>query len=405
MDIICLLMELYHYAELKLNLKFEIEVLCKSLELDYKHVDPSRTIRNRPSIEDDYMGMSMGGQVMPEGAQGFGDMTLAGLQGLNRGRASTERFAMLDIAAALPDLDTRLIFPPPGSQPATQNRIRHVFLQAAQNAISEIIAPVVERSVTIAAISASQLVTKDFATEVDDGKLREAAHSVVKALSGSLALVTCKEPLRMTITNNIRLLARDLPDQGPPEGLIIMFVNDNIDMICNMVEQAAENASLEEIEAHIEEAVTIRKSHQAIRPNEPFQHPQVSRWSCYISEPYRQASGGLNQEQLAVYEDFARQSRGIPHATGQSQDTGRQIPDVMQEQIPQVPNLPTPAEAPAVPRQTGQTQRMPPAGLQALQNQSHVNGFAETINFPERTQDLLLDLQRVAKGAPEENVR
>lgn len=34
MAILKLLVELYHHAELKLNLKFEIEVLCKSLSIE-----------------------------------------------------------------------------------------------------------------------------------------------------------------------------------------------------------------------------------------------------------------------------------------------------------------------------------------------------------------------------------
>ena len=36
MAIMKLLAELYHYADLKLNLKFEIEVLCKNIKLDIK---------------------------------------------------------------------------------------------------------------------------------------------------------------------------------------------------------------------------------------------------------------------------------------------------------------------------------------------------------------------------------
>lgn len=36
MAIMRLLAELYHFAELKLNLKFEVEVLCKNIRLDIK---------------------------------------------------------------------------------------------------------------------------------------------------------------------------------------------------------------------------------------------------------------------------------------------------------------------------------------------------------------------------------
>lgn len=46
--ILRLLVELYQFAELKLNLKFEIEVLCKTLNVDLKDVEPTDLLRNRP---------------------------------------------------------------------------------------------------------------------------------------------------------------------------------------------------------------------------------------------------------------------------------------------------------------------------------------------------------------------
>lgn len=48
MAILRLLVELYQFAELKLNLKFEIEVLCKTLNIELKDVEPTDLLRNRP---------------------------------------------------------------------------------------------------------------------------------------------------------------------------------------------------------------------------------------------------------------------------------------------------------------------------------------------------------------------
>jgi CCR4-NOT transcription complex subunit 1 len=48
MAVVSLLVELYHFAELKLNLKFEIEVLCKSLKIDPDKIEPTSLLRNRP---------------------------------------------------------------------------------------------------------------------------------------------------------------------------------------------------------------------------------------------------------------------------------------------------------------------------------------------------------------------
>ncbi|KAK5067131.1 CCR4-NOT core subunit cdc39, partial [Cryomyces antarcticus] len=209
---------------LKLNLKFEIEVLCKDLDLDLKTIEPSDAIQGpRPIAEEELLG-----QVLPNGMEGFADLSL---MGLNRVRGPNERFSPATITAALPDLGSLLHYPPASN--GSHHQLKQIFLTAAQQAIHEIIAPVVERSVTIAAISTAQLVDKDFATEPNVDRYRESAHTVVKSLSGSLALVTCKEPLRMSITNNIRIMAGNLAQQEGrnvlPEGNIIMFVNDNLD--------------------------------------------------------------------------------------------------------------------------------------------------------------------------------
>lgn len=48
MAILKLLVEFYQFAELKLNLKFEIEVLCKNLNIDLKEIQPTTTLRDRP---------------------------------------------------------------------------------------------------------------------------------------------------------------------------------------------------------------------------------------------------------------------------------------------------------------------------------------------------------------------
>ena len=48
MAVISLLAELYHFADLKLNLKFEIEVLCKGLDINLDSVEPTKVLQNRP---------------------------------------------------------------------------------------------------------------------------------------------------------------------------------------------------------------------------------------------------------------------------------------------------------------------------------------------------------------------
>lgn len=47
---------------------------------------------------------------------------------------------------------------------------------------------------------------QDFALETDEGRVRKAAHLMVSSLAGSLALVTCREPLRTSLAAQLRHL-------------------------------------------------------------------------------------------------------------------------------------------------------------------------------------------------------
>lgn len=62
MAVISLLAELYHFAELKSILKFEIELLCKALEIDLDGVQATTILRNRP-LADTLTGTGLPGYV------------------------------------------------------------------------------------------------------------------------------------------------------------------------------------------------------------------------------------------------------------------------------------------------------------------------------------------------------
>lgn len=386
-ELLGLLSELYHGGKLKLNMKFEIEMLCREFNMDIKDIEPLDIIRTRPSLEQNMLQ-----NYIPEGGpDAFGEMALMGLSK----RGPSERFSPEAVMSQVPDLG-HMLHIPQAVGTTTPQQMKSIFVTAAQQAIFEIIAPVVERSVTIASISTSELIQKDFVTEPDAGTMSNCAHTVVKSLSGSLALVTCKEPLRMSITNNIRLLAaRSLPEQLP-EGQILMFVNDNIDTVCRLVEQAAEDHSLAEIDLQLGDAINDRQQHLEHRPNEPFSQVPVSRWSTLIPEPYRQDQNGLNRQQLALYEDFGRQAR-IPPAGGSASQDGTRPLDVLGDGY--LPNMPTPAEAPAMPH-PGQNQRMP--GMQVAR--AHVNGLIDPATVNDRIIALMSELQTASREAPEEHI-
>ena len=398
--IIAGLMELYHEANIKLNQKFEIEVLFREFGLNEDSIPPSMNYRGRRPQEEE-----VGAVSIPDGLDSFDELSLGGINKNTR----NPRFDVDAMTSTMPDLNSLLVFPPASGSAANQVRLRQIVQEAVRRAIVEIVAPVVERSVTIATIATTALVHKDFGTEADEDRVREAAQNMVRQLSGSLALVTCKEPLKMSMTNYIRMAQADLPEQAFAEGSILMCVNDNLDIACKIVEEQAEERSMPEIEAHIESELTIRRQWLAEHPNEPFVSDSYNRWSNFIPDPYKQTPGGLNQEQMAIYLDFARQSRGpTNHTQTASVDSGRQqLPDVLQDTFSTISSVPTPADQIAMPHQPAQQQqhhqsgRMLPPPLPNSIRQVQTNGYLDIGRMEETVQDLMNEIRRIFQLAAE----
>ena len=132
---------------------------------------------------------------------------------------------------------------------------------ALERAIQEIITPVVERSVTIASISTRELVSKDFAMEPDEQKLRSAAHLMAQNMAGSLALVTCKEPLRLSILAHARTLfaAGGVSEQALPEQALLLLVQDNLDLACVVIEKTAMEKALAKVDEGLANAYRTRR--------------------------------------------------------------------------------------------------------------------------------------------------
>jgi CCR4-NOT transcription complex subunit 1 len=85
----------------------------------------------------------------------------------------------------------------------TENDLRKMIGEAVEASINEILPPVVTRSVTIAVITTRELVLKDFAFDGSLEKLTLAVDNIMQNLAGALALVTCRDPLRLSLNDHL----------------------------------------------------------------------------------------------------------------------------------------------------------------------------------------------------------
>jgi CCR4-NOT transcription complex subunit 1 len=394
MDIIRLLVSLYRTGDLKLNQKFDVELLCGKFGLDYKSIEPSEEIQNRPPIEEI-------AELGTEPLDTFENLSLNGI-----GPAVTSGLSPHSIAPSIPDVGPNLTIPSVSEMVVSSSRLHEIVRNALTRALQDIIQPVVDRSVAIAAIATQQMIRKDFATEMDENRMRTSAISMVKATAGSLAQVTSKEPLRANFTNYMRTLSNELP-QGLPEGTIIMCVNSNLDLASSIIEKSTEERAVADIEEYLEPELEQRRRHRLQRPNEPYIDPALSRWAMTIPPPYRLGPSltGLTPEQMAIYDDFARPPRStatpstVSHVPSTSDATRSMANEVLQDQYSSLPSVPTPAETPSLPNLGPQIQAYP-----HIHSTSMVNGRQpEARGSYERVQKLAMELQRAAAEATEEH--
>jgi CCR4-NOT transcription complex subunit 1 len=395
MDIIHLLIDLYHNAELKLNQKFEIEVLCNGLNLDHKSIEPSGEILNRVPPEE------IVDMVGAEPLEAFEQLSLNGMAAVSNNLSS---HASLPV---IPDLSPNITLP--ATEVIPPAKLHEIVRQALTRALQDIIQPVVDRSVTIAAISTQQMIHKDFATEPDETKVRNAAMNMVKSTAGSLALVTSKEPLRGNFANYMRSLAAELPS-GLPEGIVMLCVNSNLDLASGIIEKSAEERAIPEIEELLEPELEARRRHRAQRPSEPYMDPQLSRWAMTIPHPYKlnPNPNGLNAEQMAIYDDFARHARvtaaAVPPSLVPAASDARSIAnEVLSEQYNPIPNLPTPAETPQLPHLGGPLAHYPQGHAALANGRQAAPSQIDARSVAERVTKFLESLANAAASAPEQH--
>lgn len=163
---------------------------------------------------------------------------------------------------------------------------------AIDRALKDIIQPVVERSCAIASLTTRELTLKDFENENNMAKVRRAALQMVQQLAGSLALVTCKEPLRVSMGNHVRNILTSSAvsvDSVVIDQAASLVCAANLDLGCHIIEKAAKDKAARDLNEVIASAFSAAR-----RPTPSVYAPP----------------GPPGPEVFRVYADFSRLPRG-----------------------------------------------------------------------------------------------
>ncbi|PWZ04866.1 CCR4-NOT transcription complex subunit 1 [Zea mays] len=278
--ILSLLAEIYNLPNLKMNLKFDIEVLFKNLTVDMKDVKPTSLLKDRlrevegnpdfsnkdvttsqtpvvPEVLPGTIPSSTHVELQPEINITSRAMSLPNI--LNQyvapvrlptnSTVEADKVALMmpeqvssltQLMAAIPRDEICFKINPKLGSIGPQLQYSKIMDLALDKANREIILPVIQRSVTIASRTTKELILKDYALESDNNMITRSAHLMVGTLAGSLAHVTCKEPLRVALYSNLRNLIQNLMSGSETiEQIIHMLVNDNLDLGCAIIEAVA----------------------------------------------------------------------------------------------------------------------------------------------------------------------
>lgn len=131
---------------------------------------------------------------------------------------------------------------------------------------------------------------------------------MAQKLAGSLALVTCKEPLKSNLGGHLRtaLVDHGFSEQMISEQVLSILVADNVEVACSAIEKAAMERAVVDVDEGFTASYDARRRHRELRSGQPFWDPSTppTNFSVVLPDPLRIKAAGLQPHQFAVYEDF-----------------------------------------------------------------------------------------------------
>ena len=185
--------------------------------------------------------------------------------------------------------------------------LRQVVAIAVDLAVKEITKPVLQRSVNIALFTTRELALKDFGLEHDELKVINATQVMVTNLAGNLALVTCREPLRVHIRDNLEALldSQTNLDAHSKETIKDIASQDNLDLACAIVKKFVIDKALDEVskDQMIQQAIEKRK--QARERGDRFLDENIFKVVQRLPAILRPNLNKPSRENVDIYENFA----------------------------------------------------------------------------------------------------
>ncbi|CAG9826421.1 unnamed protein product [Diabrotica balteata] len=335
------LAELHSEADLKLTLKFEIEVLCKHLDIDVSHLKPSVYLKDPERIRKIEYQLSQQlkkeALMQPSVVNQGGNITDQELANIipsqqtsspviqNNSTTPTSalsappepRFAYSDIQIpGMQSFQTHTVISPSILLFQTQPQLKALVRTSIERAVQEWIGPVVDRSIKIALQTCEQLIRKDFALDPDENRMRLAAHYMVRTLTAGMAMITCREQLITAISTHLKqalltnMVSPTVQQKEMIDQACSVVASDNMELGCAFIQKTAVEKAIPEIDKRLVSEYELRK--MARQEGRRYCDPIALTYQAErMPEPIRLKVGGISPSQMGVYEEFGQNIPGF----------------------------------------------------------------------------------------------
>ncbi|PVU95448.1 hypothetical protein BB559_002733 [Furculomyces boomerangus] len=308
---VSILIELYTTAELKLNLKFEIEVLCRALGLDIKTITPSQIIRDHVHRIVDALSHDLDSTNLLEQHQSSRNANPIAIPPAIPTLTSSD--LTIDIVGALVQ---HAQFSTCSSLFHAQPSLKKIFYALSEKLIVDVIPIHIARAVYVATSATKDTVQRDFCGDSNEERMHRAAQLMARGLAGALVVSLCRDQLKSKMYMGLFewLLSESLPENLASQ-LATGLVAENLDLACAIAEkEAIERASIQ-IDQLFNESYQARKKMRE-RTGQPFYDIGTHSSLIYPNDcpdVLRIKLSNVPPALIRVYEDFTQ----IPHFPSQ----------------------------------------------------------------------------------------
>ncbi len=356
MGMLSVLVELHNEPDLKLNHKFEIEVLCKNLSVNINDIPVKNILRNFEISEEQLnKPKDANAPMVPSGPSlaqlsradsnfinpassvlnpQLANQSVSTVQSQTNNAASTPadtvgdavqnqvqlataKYKITDIKLQSLQNNANLIYINPeitllNVQPSLKNFI----IPAMEKAVNEMMHLLLDKAVKISVSTAEPIIKKDFCLDSEENHMRIAARNMVANMSSGMMLITGKEPLTTHLFNSLKvqftqpltsemaLAYKDLINQACG-----VLVHDNIELCMCFLQKIAIQRSIIELERKLQGEFESRQ--RARTEGRAHYDPNVLSYHEKMPEQIRLRVGSINPQQYSVYEEFGRNLPGF----------------------------------------------------------------------------------------------